>query len=487
MLETTSSTVLKVKSFSGTWWIPESNQRWYGTLTFEIMGEQSLKIISESEELLLTQDDSSKIFHGNCIVDGFLKCVTVFHALRTRSSSHENDPNTLWQYVFSVNDIWISDVHFLKREDVKFTSFSFEMHNLEYWLNEKNVFKVQKNSETIAVSMKRLPVIKLFEDENVEIEINYHYNYPYSTLVQLATSMSYCPKIKIISKCGYLPYYGQQNSFEYYWQCIYDFISLCIGGYTYFFNMLGFKGDTEKNVNSKVLFSCDITAKQRKNIYPSLILFPYCELKDDWEKMIKKFFNQHSQVQHIYAGLQTCLHTFRYVPYMLPNLLYGLEGLQQSFYPDLDDPNNAAHSPQEDEYLQKVNTIIALCPPELVQFAKDAMMKKVPYYKRVRGMIEDVASFFPFLATRKVIQKLSFEIGQMRITAAHSQVRTEALDTNVIYFIFFIQYLQIAIIMKALGLAENKIKKCYSNNSIGDLQGMQVFFKQCYASKGDKK
>ena len=63
----------------------------------------------------------------------------------------------------------------------------------------------------------------------------------------------------------------------------------------------------------------------------------------------------------------------------------------------------------------------------------------------------------------------------MRITAAHSQVRTETLDTNVIYFIFFIQYLQIAIIMKALGLAENKIKKCYSNNSIGDLQGMQVF------------
>lgn len=486
MLETTSSTVLKVKSFSGTWWIPESNQRWYGTLTFEIMGEQSLKIISESEELLLTQDDSSKIFHGNCIVDGFLKCVTVFHALRTRSSSHENDPNTLWQYVFSVNDIWISNVHYQTWEDVKFTSFSFKMHNLEYWLNEKNVFETQSNDETISAAMRRVPVIKLFENETVEIEVNYSYNHPHRETAQLAATISYCPEIKIISKNGDLAFYGQGNSFEYYWQCIYDFICLCLGGYTYFFDMDGCKSGSEK-VYSTVLFSHDITAKQRKSIDLVQIIFPYCEVKNDLQTIINNFFSRYTDIKHICSALITCLYTSRYMPYVLSNLLYGLEGLQQSFYPDLDEPNNAAHSPQEDEYLQKVNTIIALCPPELVQFAKDAMMKKVPYYKRVRGMMEDVASFFPFLATRKVIQKLSFEIGQMRITAAHSQVRTEALDTNVIYFIFFIQYLQIAIIMKALGLAENKIKKCYLNNSIGDLQGMQVFFKQCYASKGDKK
>ena len=102
-------------------------------------------------------------------------------------------------------------------------------------------------------------------------------------------------------------------------------------------------------------------------------------------------------------------------------------------------------------------------------------------------MISDVTVFFPFLTSKGCIKKLAYEIGQMRIEAAHFKKRNQLCVTNIIFMIFFVQYLQLAIIMKALGLSEDRIKKCYLNKAIGDLCSLSGLFQQYHFSHGDEQ
>ena len=67
--EKPSASVFKVKKLTGEWWIPGSDHHCYGTLTFDIFGEQHLKIIGFLEGQYLGNFQAYTVLHGCCKMD----------------------------------------------------------------------------------------------------------------------------------------------------------------------------------------------------------------------------------------------------------------------------------------------------------------------------------------------------------------------------------------------------------------------------------
>ena len=120
--EKPSASAFKVKTFTGKWWIPGSEHHCYGTLTFDISGEQHLKIIGFLEGKYPGELQKYEVLHGYCQLDNKTHRVTLFNAWHTHLSGPMLSGQDICENIILFQEIWIGNRFYNSREDVIFSS-----------------------------------------------------------------------------------------------------------------------------------------------------------------------------------------------------------------------------------------------------------------------------------------------------------------------------------------------------------------------------
>ena len=489
--EKPSASVFKVKKLTGEWWIPGSDHHCYGTLTFDIFGEQHLKIIGFLEEQYPGNLQAYTVLHGYCKMDKKNYYVTFFHARYTYLSGPPMSAAAICENIIEFESMWIGTRLYEKQEDVKFASFSFGIHNLESWQDEKGIFSENLNCfpAVTTATMTLPPEVKLYEDENVTIEIAYTCYGPASCLGQLEISMGYCPIISISSQNGLLPYYGEEASFEYYWYCVYKFFELLLDGYTYFFDLQGFGIIPEIKIQQEkmeLIFSHSITQKQSKNISPRQVLIPYRKIKEVLFKTFQNFMVHQKNIDMILENLFIYTTTNRYHNNPLPSLLFALEGLQQVFYKEFGERNSEENSENYKAFESEKEKIKSYCPKELHPFINETIRWRCPFGKRLSRMIQEYHDTFPFVSG-DICENLSNGLKEIRNQHAHCDYRNKVSWDVIFRLTRFLEYLHYAIILHKAEVPQETIKSCFEESSLSDYKLIAKFVQSQYASEGEKK
>lgn len=273
MTDYSPSRTFEKKTLIGLWWIPDQEHKCYGTLSFDINGEQSLRIIGSFEERFLEDLPEYKVIHGICKDEKENVQVTIFNASAIHISQPLlNERNALSQTVIIFQSICIGNTLYSSQDDVRFASFSFGLKNLEIWQDERCAFSTNFDvgEKKVSAEMNVPAPIPIFSDEYVSVSVNYWYQIPVSSLGQTESTMRYSPLIFIKSNAGTLQYYGNKNSFSYYISWIFQLFELLMTGHTFPFCLHGYgpvpQEEPWKQVQMEILYSRDITMKQRKAI-----------------------------------------------------------------------------------------------------------------------------------------------------------------------------------------------------------------------------
>lgn len=491
MSEKPSASVFKVKTFTGKWWIPGSNYHCYGTLKFDIFGEQRLKIFDYLEGKYPDGLKSYNVLHGYCQSDNRIYRVTLFNVRYTYLSGPSLGEHNVCENIIEFQYFWFGTTFYDKQEDVKFASLTFGIHNLENWQDERGVFDDNfKQMPPVAEIKMTLPAdINLFEDENVVIDIGYSYRLSGFCEGQLSTSMQYCPHISIKSKNGVLPYYGEKASFEYYWYCVYEFFELLLDGKTYLFDLRGFGKSSEIMVEQKkmeLLFSRTINPKQRRNVSPHQILMPYKKIKDSLCGTFSGFMNCQNDIMGILENLFTFTTTNTYHINPLPSLLFALEGLQRIFYGKFGESSSDENKADYADFENKKNTIISCCPEALHSFIKQNLGWKIPFQKRLYKMIKEYEAVFTTISD-DVCEKLSKELKDKRNQSAHCDNREDTSWGVIFNLTRFVEYLHYAIILHNCGMPQETIKNCFEGCHPYNFNDIMKFISTRYAAKEETK
>ena len=489
--EKPSASAFKVKTFTGKWWIPGSEHHCYGTLTFDISGEQHLKIIGFLEGKYPGEIQNYAVLHGYCQMDNKTYYVTLFNAYHTHLANHLMSEHNISESIVEFREVWIGNRLYDSKDDVQFASFSFGIHNLENWHDVRKVFSADLNkSPAVTVATMTLPSeIKLFEDDKVTIEITYNCHTPGSCLGQLATSMSYCPIISINSKNDLLPYYGDNASFEYYWYCVYKFFELLLDGYTYFFDLCGLGKIPAISImqeNMELIFSRNIKAKQRKHIMPYQILMPYDNIKSVIFETFAGFMNYQKEISNVLENLFTFTTTNTYHINPLPSLLFALEGLQRTFYNRFGESSSDENRADYADFESKKKDIISSCPEGLHSFIKQNLRWQVSFQERLYRILKEYTTVFPVLSDY-VCAEMSKELKEIRNQSAHGDDRKKVSWTAVFRLTRFVEYLQYAIILHNCGMSKKTIKECFESCQYSNYKSVISFIAQRYTSSKEAK
>ncbi len=483
--EKPSASAFKVKTLTGKWWIPGSEHHCYGILTFDVTGEQQLKIIDFLEGKYPGKLQHYKVLHGYCQMGNKVYCVTLFNAWHTHLSGPLMSEQNICENIIEFQDIWFGTTFYKKKDDVQFASFSFGIHNLENWQDERSVFSASiDNSPTITTATMTLPPgINLFEDDNVRIEVTYYCCTPGFCEGQLSTSIRYCPIISINCKNDLLPYYGEKISFEYYWYCVYEFFELLLDGNTYFFNLRGLGEMPEIGIRQEkmeLLFSRPINPKQRKNISPHQILIPYRKINDVLFDTFRGFMNCQKDIRGILENLFTFTTTNTYHINPLPSLLFALEGLQRIFYNKFGESKSEENRVYYEEFESKKATIISSCSEELHSFIKQNIRWQVPFKERLSKMLREYTTVFPVI-TDDVCEKLSKELKKLRNQSAHCDNRDDVSWDLIFKLTRFVEFFHYAIILHNCGMSQEIIKKCLEDCYLSNYKAITEFISERYA------
>ena len=393
--------------------------------------------------------------------------------------------------IIEFESLWIGTCFYEKQEDVKFASFSFGIHNLENWLDERSVFStnLEHLPSVSTVTMTLPPKVKLYDDEHVTIEIIYTWHVSGFCEGQLSASMGYCPKISISSKNGLLPYYGEETSFEYYWSCVYKFFVLLLDGYTYFFDLQGVGIIPEIKIQQErmeLIFSHSITQKQSKNISPRQVLIPYRKIKEILSKTFQNFMVHQKNIDMILENLFIYTTTNCYHNNPLPSLLFALEGLQQVFYKAFGESKSEDNHKEYENFEAKKKEITSNCPMELHPFIDETIRWRCPFGKRLSRMIQEYHDTFPFVSG-DICEKLSKELKEIRNQYTHCDYRNKVSWDVIFRLTRFLEYLHYAIILHKAEVPQETIKSCFEESFPCDYKLIVEFVQSQYASEGNKK
>lgn len=446
-----SSSAFEKKTLVGLWWIPKQEKKCYGTLYFDLAGEQKLYLLGCFEDHSTFSLPKYEVIHGICEVEKKQKAITIFHAWVTNMSPQLNDTINISETPISFEDVWIGECLFNSIEDVCFSSFYFGLNNLEKWQDERGTFfaNYDRKQKKVMAEMNIPDPILLFSDKNVHIFIDYSIQLPGFCLGQTESIMRYKPQIKIVPKSKSLRYYGNKDSFSFYISLVFQLFELFMFGYTFPFYLHG--GNPVQHDNnsqgesfSEILYSRDVTLKQRKSIQPQEILFPLKKIQEHLLLLSKNFQDFFIPMGNILEVLCSSLCTRSYNIYSLPIMIFSLEGLQKLFYRNI---------------------------------------KKTNFRNRLYEILQDVSPIFRFL-DEKLNKKIAKDLKGIRNATAHFDPQ-ELSDFNVHMFvrkITFVQFLHIAIIMKSCGLPPDIIRECFEKVYPSEYHFMERDIKDYYAS-----
>ena len=129
-----AKTVLDPIEFWGVWSIPQQGtwqEELSGLLKFQRTSHGNLTICGDMIKTPLLQMESYPVLWGRSFASG--KAISIFDAFVSQPPIIRQQKKQLVFIRFF--EYWEGDVFFKNREDVKFKSLSFGIHNLETWHN----------------------------------------------------------------------------------------------------------------------------------------------------------------------------------------------------------------------------------------------------------------------------------------------------------------------------------------------------------------
>ena len=158
------------------------------------------------------------------------------------------------------------------------------------------------------MTYKRPKNVELFEDKNVKILLSYNVSAPGWSYGQTTASIKQSARIVIKSKHGkLLNFYGDINSYQYYMDMIFDFLSLMIGKNTFIYDINGIRKNVKIKNGKVVAFGESATRYFRHNIEDSHlnainildIALPYCQVKECLQDAIMQYNSYHTKISRL--------------------------------------------------------------------------------------------------------------------------------------------------------------------------------------------
>ena len=336
-----NKTILEPIEFWGNWCIPQKGvfkEELTGNVDFQTNTHGNLVLNGNFQDTPLQYWKDYPVLWGTnshlkiSIFDIFVRSMPLI-------ASQKNAPVTV-----GFSEYWEGDVYFEKREDVKFRSISFGINNLEMWHNPHNYGGTySKRTKKIHLTLKRVPNVELFEDENVKIFLGYNVSGPNLCYGQTISSIRQSARIVIKSKRGKkLPFYGNTpSSYQYYIEMIFSFLSLMIGKNTFIYDIVGtvkstkkYKGNISWGIHATRYWRQSITEKHLKELSITEISLPYIHVKDCLKDIILQYSNYHHKISCFVWDLVEYQNRHQAINHhLLPLLMFLFEGIVRELYP----------------------------------------------------------------------------------------------------------------------------------------------------------
>lgn len=314
--------------FAGIWWVPNNYENYiHGILKFNSEDGAYLELMGNilDYEELQTDIILGKTANGKNIT--LYKC---FYIKKTLISSEINTSIVFANIVFE-------GVHFNRVEDIRFTELSCHYSNLDEWAWMKGINIISSSQDKIEISYDYPTPIKVEVSKDYTVALYAITQTPSYSIVQKEASIKQKIYIKLINK--------ELNSFEEHSEKlnhIKNLVSLGVGGPISIIDFIGkteenkeeFKGDTIYT-KVKIYFATKYSTNAYKEILPPRMLFTFRDIKDDFDSVIKKWFNKKQNlgpVFDLYFG--TIYNSDMYLEQKFLSLIQALESYHRRTKPN---------------------------------------------------------------------------------------------------------------------------------------------------------
>lgn len=470
-------------------WTLDQNKTYAGTLSYDITEGIKLNISGSNDVFYRKLCEKYNVVNGVCFVDGYCKNATIFDACVEQTHSS----GCLGEQTLIFRDFWIGRSHFSSPQEVKFKKVTFKLNNLAHWIDNRHVYDFDmRPPKKYIYSLTAPDEIFLYEDEYVRITIQYIIHLPALGCPE-KSSMYYVPHISCEAKEESLLYYGcKKGCFEYYIYAVCKLFFLLLRGATYLYNIVGYNKVEDQGtlyeVDVEHFYARDITHIQKQEVLPLHVFLPLKDLDSELPIIVQKYFEEYEKLDSLCGDLLCSLTSDSYRFNNLANLIYNLEGFIRIYYPEFEDQWAAQNAPEKDEYLQKVQQIVDCCPEELKAFAKKHLTLHCPFNKRIKNLLKKFKHLFPFLKNNEIIKSIAKKISDLRIKAAHAKgTMDEAIEENFFAMLYFVEFLQLAIILSVIGVPDRTIKKCFEYRFNSKFNFMNQEIEKYYAKRKEAK
>ena len=463
----------------GHWSIPQSgkpSEELSGLLKFKTNSSGQLIICGNFKDTPLQTMKSYPALWGR--ISDF-KAISVFDAfvININPLDIKNDqPVTL-----AFSEYWEGNVLFSDRESVKFRSVAFGINNLEMWHNESNFDgSCGRHLKNIKLKYKRPNKLDLFEDENVKITLGYNVAGPGSCYGQTIASIKQSARILIKSRRGrLLPFYGADNSFQYYIEMIFCFFSSLIGKNTFMYDIYG----TVRPINIKngKIIRNEVYATKfwRQNIVENHlkelcfldVALPYWQIKDCLKDAIRQYNIFHKKISRLVFELVRYQNYSNKIDHhILPQFVFVFEGLVRELY---DTEVKAYHKEKilTDEYEIMRKSVLDRCDRKQRSWLNSTLPPYPKFREYYDVILENIGELFPYLLEKKygndssALSDYMFKyLKKERTSLAHATKRTES---DIHLYISALQWLHLVLtlaIWKKCGICAKVLQERLNNH-----------------------
>ncbi|SHI08949.1 HEPN domain-containing protein, partial [Clostridium grantii] len=371
------------------WWLPENiENNISGILKFNINDGANLELIGE-----LVEDDELEV---NIILgktaDG--KDITLYKCFETNRVFNSN--GFITTVIFA--NIIFEGVHFNNDADIKFNEISYHYSNLDEWAWMNGINISSSSNDEIDIKYKLPSKVTTDISEEYSIEIYPVTQTPNRCIVQKEANIKQKIYVKMINK--------KLNSFKEHTeqlQHIQNFISLGVGEPVTIIDVIGKTEVNKQEFDGKFLYP-DVTVyfciknslMDPKSILPPNMLFNLQNIKDEFNEIIKKWFDRSDVLKpviNLYFG--TLYNSDMYLEQKFSSLIQALESYHRRTKINTEiDP---------DEHEKRINSIINSVDSQYEDWLKGRLSysNEPTLRKRLNDMINECGTLLNLSSSKK--------------------------------------------------------------------------------------
>ena len=465
----------------GQWWVPdgtENPRKVSGELTFEVSTGGTLEL----DEALSDDIREISAIHGQGTQG---ECVTIFNGMTVDLPMNLNSVGVFRRERIDFFDMWVGNQWFDSKEDVRLASYSFGIHNIENWADQR-CFSVPKTikekSKKHIIEYKPPKPLPLFEDERMTIVLAALWSGPSHSMGQLESSIKHYPRIVIRSQKGLIPYYGKDDSISEREWMIFELVSLLMGTATWKF---GFEGivqplhlvndDYIPEISVRHYFQHD-WGKTNPSQHPTKfeLLFPYETVGRQFKRITARFSElrrTNDSPLDIMYRMQCMNHAF--YPSTLPELLFAFEKLEENLLARENKRLTQADRTFSKRLRNKLNPV---CTDKEWNWLEPKMGTQGPSFAtRCRVAFLKMSKVYPDLKTDLQKPLINY-FRRTRNLYAHEVKSTIDDPALYIYSSHWLAEFMTLLVLRTCGLSDNRIKQVFFRDPGPDHGKTKRFF-----------